>query len=193
MPLRGSNHLDRTMSFDPATYDPFARICQAAIGWAEGRNESKLPQTHQPAALTFTALNRRYHGLNIGNESAVLIEESDGSHWLLRAEDGRASQQFSWGYPGGGPRALAMGLINDSMVGALPCPDCLGAAPAAGGLVVCAGCGNTGHRTDTYEFVSLIVDRVIQHLPNLPAVKPTWPDDEWTVSHQLLIESLTAQ
>lgn len=186
-------YLDLTASFEHPTLATFGRLCQAAVDWADGRGEARLPATDQPSAPTFTVVDRRYHGLTVEGETAVLVVESDGSHRLLRAEDGRTSQVFTWGYTGGGPHAFARALVDDGMRDALRCPYCLGAAPAAGGLVTCAGCDDTGRRADPSTAVSLIVNQIVQHLPGLPGTEPAWPHVEWTVSHEQLLAHVTGQ
>lgn len=188
-----ADFLELTASFESPVGATFAGLCRAAVDWAEGRTEPTVPATEHPATVALTVIDRCYHGLTIEGETAVLVVESDGSRRLLRTEDGSTSQRFTWGYTGGGAHAFARALVDDSMRDALRCPNCLGAAPAAGGLVTCAGCDNTGHRVDPSTVVSLIVNQIVQHLPGLPGAEPAWPDAVWTVSLELLLAYVTGQ
>ncbi len=98
----------------------------------------------------------------------MLIEEADRSRRLLRDCEGRAREQFTWGYGGTGPHNLSEALLAD-MLGTLAyCPSCFGAIPAGGGLIECPSCNGDGLRRRDLHLLQRACYRTITGLSKMP-------------------------
>lgn len=91
---------------------------------------------------------RRYYGIESGEDCLVLVEEADRSRRLLRDCEGSARARFAWGYPGTGPYNLAAALVADMLGSFTYCSSCFGVIPAGGGLVKCPSCYGHGLRKE---------------------------------------------
>lgn len=182
-------------------------LCRAVVSWVEatvgaGPVDAAIPVStgHQSLRVRSRRLladpaftDRRYHGLHLdGEDAVVVVEEHDGTRRLLRDAEACSENVFEWGYGGGGPYALANALVADALADLTRCPDCLGAAPLAAGLITCDGCRNTAYRFSPEDLARQLNHRVVTRLSKQPDPAATMDGADWTLTRKQLLTGATS-
>ena len=154
------------------------RVVHAAIDWCEkgdlevqprvpgDRKAATVPETAKLLLAGGSLSDWTYSGSRgSGGPGLVMVESADGSRRVLRNAD-LLADDFSWGYSGGGPHAMAEALVRDLLGERLACPTCMGAITVVAHTITCLPCETSGERRGAMEAVAALVDSVISTLPN---------------------------